>query len=71
MRLVFIALVIAIPVALYASNYWLKGFAYKIDVGWELFVLAGASVVLIAIATICFQSIKAALANPVNSLRNE
>lgn len=71
MRLVFIALVIAMPVALYASNYWLKGFAYRIDIGWKVFVLAGAAAGLIAFVTICFQSIKAALANPVDSLRSE
>lgn len=71
LRLVLIALVIAIPVAWYAMNKWLQDFAYKINIGWTVFVLAGIIAILIAIITISFQSVKAALANPVKTLRSE
>ena len=70
-RLVFIAIVIAVPVAWYVMNKWLQDFAYKVNIGWTVFFIAGVSAVLIAILTISFQSIKAALANPVKSLRTE
>ena len=70
-RLVFIAIIIAVPVAWYVMNKWLQDFAYKVNIGWTVFFIAGVSAVLIAILTISFQSIKAALANPVKSLRTE
>jgi len=70
-RLVFVAIVIAVPVAWYVMNKWLQDFAYKVNIGWTVFFIAGVSAVLIAILTISFQSIKAALANPVKSLRTE
>jgi putative ABC transport system permease protein len=70
-RLVLIALVIASPLALFVTDRWLQGFAYRVDVGWQVFVLAGSVTLSIAFVTVCFQSIKAALANPVNSLRSE
>jgi putative ABC transport system permease protein len=68
---VLIAILIATPVAWYAMNQWLQDFAYKIDVEWWMFVLAGTLAVGIALVTVCFQSIKAALMNPVKSLRSE
>ncbi|GAB3916313.1 ABC transporter permease [Larkinella terrae] len=71
MKLVLLAFVIASPIAWYATRYWLQNFEYKIDLEWWLFGLAGGLAVLIALATISFQSIKAALTNPVSSLRSE
>ncbi|MES1215830.1 MAG: ABC transporter permease [Bacteroidota bacterium] len=71
LQLVFIAIVIASPVAWWAMHNWLNNYAYKIDITWWMFAVAGGLVVLIAAATISFQSIKAALANPVKSLRTE
>jgi putative ABC transport system permease protein len=70
-KLVVIAIVIATPVAWYLMNAWLKDFAYKINLGWSVFVIAGVIAMTIALITISFQSIKAALANPVKSLRTE
>ncbi|MDN5287821.1 MAG: Macrolide export ATP-binding/permease protein MacB [Mucilaginibacter sp.] len=70
-KLVLIAIVIAIPVASFTMNKWLEDFAYRINIGWYVFALAGLMAILIAFITISFQSIKAALANPVKSLRSE
>ncbi|WP_247233098.1 ABC transporter permease [Telluribacter sp. SYSU D00476] len=71
LRLVLIAIVIASPIAWYAMNQWLADFAYKITIPWWVFVVSGALAVVIAFITISFQSIKAALMNPVKSLRSE
>ncbi len=71
LRLVLIAIMIASPIAWYAMSRWLQDFAYKIDIGWWVFVVAGALATLVAFATVSFQSIKAALMNPVKSLRTE
>ncbi|QTE38289.1 ABC transporter permease [Mucilaginibacter gossypii] len=70
-KLVMIAIVIAIPVAWVAMQQWLQGFAYRQNIQWWVIVLAAVLAVLIAFVTISFQSIKAALANPVRSLKNE
>ncbi len=70
-KLVIIAMVIAIPVAWYVAQQWLQDFAYKMDLQWTVFAAAGIIALLIAVITISFQSIKAALANPVISLKNE
>lgn len=70
-KLVFVAILIASPLAWYAMNKWLEGFAYRVDFHWYLLAIGGATAVLIAFVTISFQSIKAALANPVTSLRSE
>jgi len=69
--LVLIALTIASPLAWWAMSKWLQGFAYRITLNWWMFALAGIGAMLIAIVTISVQSIKAALENPVKSLRNE
>jgi putative ABC transport system permease protein len=69
--LISIAFVIAVPVGYYFVNRWLEDFAYRIHVGWWMFALAGALVIAIAVITISFRAIKAAIANPVNSLRTE
>jgi len=69
--LVVFALVIAIPVAWYIMNEWLQEFAYKTELSWWVFALAAITTVFIALITVSFQSIKAAMANPVKSLRTE
>jgi len=69
--LVVIALFIASPIAWYFMSRWLQGFAYHIDITLWVFILAGMAATLIALITVSFQAIKAALANPVKSLRTE
>jgi putative ABC transport system permease protein len=71
LMLVLVSVIIATPVAWYGINNWLQGFAYRTTVHWWVFALAGAAAVLIALVTISFQAIKAAMANPVKSLRSE
>ena len=71
MKWVVLANVIAWPVAWYAMNRWLQDFAYRISIGWWIFFLAGALALGIAIMTVSFQAIRAAAANPVDSLRYE
>jgi putative ABC transport system permease protein len=71
MKLVLIAIIIATPASWYFMNKWLEDFAYKINISWFVFVLAGLLAIVIALLTISFQSIKAALAKPVKSLRTE
>ncbi|GAB3926760.1 ABC transporter permease [Mucilaginibacter myungsuensis] len=68
---VLVATVIAMPLGYYCMDKWLQNFAYKIDLNWWVFALAGLVTAIIAFATISFQSVKAALANPVKSLRSE
>lgn len=70
-RLVLVAVVIATPLAWYAMNRWLQDFAYRIEMEWWMFALAGLLAVMIALLTMSFQSIKAALTNPVKSLRSD
>ncbi|MBD0376635.1 MAG: ABC transporter permease, partial [Flavisolibacter sp.] len=70
-KLVIIAFAVATPIAWYAVHQWLQDFAYRIDILWWVFPLAGLIAVLIALFTISFQSIKAAMANPVKNLRTE
>ncbi len=70
-RLVLFALVIASPIAWWAMDQWLQDFAYRIDVEWWMFAIAGLTAVLIALLTVSFQAVKAAVANPVDSLRDE
>ncbi|HXL58376.1 MAG TPA: FtsX-like permease family protein, partial [Chitinophagaceae bacterium] len=69
--LVLIAFVIASPFAWWAMHNWLTGFAYRINISWWMFLLAGFLAMFIALATISMQAIKAATANPVKSLRIE
>jgi putative ABC transport system permease protein len=69
--LVLIALLIAFPLSWWAMHYWLQGFAYRIGIGWEVFGLAALLAIGIAMLTVSFQAIRAALANPVRSLRTE
>lgn len=69
--LVAVAFVIAVPLAWWAGSSWMKNFAYKSPIGWWIFGIAGILALLIALITVSFQAIKAALANPVRSLRSE
>lgn len=71
LQLVLVAIIIASPAAWYLMNQWLQSFAYRTDVGWVPFVIAGLSVCAVALITMSFQTIKAAIANPVKSLRTE
>ncbi|MFB5944469.1 ABC transporter permease [Albibacterium profundi] len=68
---VFLAILIASPIAWWAMNKWLEDFAYRIEIQWWMFALAGLGAILIALITVSSQAIKAAIANPVDSLRDE
>lgn len=70
-RLVLIAIFIAIPIAWYTIDHWLSGFAYHIDLGSAVFILASFIAIAIALLTVSYESVKAAMANPVDSLRDE
>ncbi|HEU5366674.1 MAG TPA: ABC transporter permease [Hanamia sp.] len=71
LKLVGIAVLIASPLAWLAMNKWLQGFAYRIQISWTVFVMTTLAALLIALLTISFQAIKAAMANPIQSLRSE
>jgi putative ABC transport system permease protein len=71
LQLVFLAVLIAFPIAWLLMNKWLEDFAYRITISWWMFVVAGIATVLIALITVSFQAIKAAISNPVKSLRTE
>ena len=71
LKLVLIAAVVAFPVGWLVMNKWLQGFAYKINISWSVFILAALIAVVTALATVGFQVVKAAIANPVKSLRTE
>ena len=71
LKLVLIATMIACPVAWFAMDKWLQDFVYRVNIAWWIFIAAGSLAILIALLTISFQSIKAATANPVKSLRTE
>jgi len=71
LQLVILSCLVAFPIAYWAMNDWLKKYQYRIDINWWVFAAAGITAVLIALVTVSFQSIKAALANPVKSLRSE
>jgi putative ABC transport system permease protein len=70
-KIVFIAILIASPLAWYVMNKWLEGFAYKIQITWWMFFVTGMLAIFIAVFTVSFQAIKAALSNQMNSLRSE
>ena len=71
LKLVLIACIIAFPLANWAMNKWLQDFAYRTDMSWWVFMIAGTIALLIALLTISFQAVKAAMENPVKSLRTE
>ncbi|MFI5128751.1 MAG: ABC transporter permease [Chitinophagales bacterium] len=70
-KLVIISAVIAFPLAWWFMHKWLQDFAYRVDIGWWIFIAAGSAAIVIALLTVSFQAIKAAIANPVKSLRTE
>jgi len=71
LKWVALANIIAWPVAYYAMHKWLKNFAFRITIGWEIFLVSGGVALVISVMTVSFQSIKATTANPVDSLRYE
>jgi putative ABC transport system permease protein len=71
LKLVGVAAVLAFPVAWYFMNNWLQDFAYRISMPWWVFIIAGIGAALIALITISFQAVRAAITNPVKSLRTE
>jgi len=71
LKLVTVSIVIATPIAWWAMNKWLQAFAYRINISWWMFVVAGLLAIFIALLTVSFQAIKAAISNPVKSLRTE
>jgi putative ABC transport system permease protein len=70
-KLVIFAILVATPLAWWAMHSWLQGFAYRQNIQWWVLALAGSGAIIIAFVTISFQSIRAALTNPVKSLRSE
>lgn len=70
-KLVVIAFVIAVPIAWYAMSRWLEGFEYKTPIDFKIFIYSGLAALFIALATVSFESVRAAVANPVKALRNE
>jgi len=71
LKLVLFASIIAFPIAWWAMDNWLADYAYKVDIGWWIFPIAGLAAMLIALLTVSLQAIKAAFANPVGALRSE
>ncbi|HMH31472.1 MAG TPA: FtsX-like permease family protein [Puia sp.] len=69
--LIIIAFVVAAPIACWAMNNWLQNFAYRVEISWWMFAIAGLAAMMIALITVSFQAIKSAIANPVSSLRSE
>jgi len=69
--LIIIAFIIASPVAWYFMNKWLQDYVYRINISWWIFIVGGISAIMIALITVSFQAVKAALANPVKSLKTE
>jgi putative ABC transport system permease protein len=70
-KLVMLALLIAIPLGWYAVSKWLENYPYRIDISWKIFAFAGTLVLFIALVTVSFQALRSAMANPVHSLRSE
>ena len=71
LKLIFIAFMIAAPIAWYTMHNWLQNFAYRIDISWQVFLFSGCIALLIALVTISFQAIKTAVINPIKNLRSE
>ena len=70
-KLVVVANLIAWPIAWFALNYWFQNFAYRVNIDWWVFLLAGGLALVIALLTVSTQAVRAAVANPVTSLRYE
>src|SRR5690606_23419472 len=71
LKLVVISFFLATPIAWYVMNRWLEDYDYKIEIGWNVFVIAGLSSIVIALLTVSYQSVRAALANPTSGLRSQ
>ncbi|MFL0353091.1 ABC transporter permease [Xanthomarina sp. GH4-25] len=71
LKLVGLSIIISIPIAWFVMRNWLQGFAYRIEINWWIFIIAGIMAILIALVTVSFQAVKAAIANPVKSLKTE
>jgi putative ABC transport system permease protein len=71
MKLVLVSILLSMPVAYYIMNIWLKGFEYRINIQWWIFVVAAVGAVMIALLTVSVQTIKVAMENPVDSLKSE
>ena len=71
LKLVALSCLVAFPVAWWMMHSWLKNYEYRITISWLIFLIAGVAAILIALITVSFQAIKAAIANPVKSLRTE
>jgi putative ABC transport system permease protein len=69
--LVVLAIAIATPFSWFAARYWLQDFAYRINLTWWMFALSGILAILIAVCTISYHALRAAMANPITSLRSE
>jgi putative ABC transport system permease protein len=69
--LVVLSLLISIPIAFYCMHKWLQDYSYRTELSWWIFAATGAGAMFITLLTVSFQAIKAAVANPVKSLRNE
>lgn len=71
LRIVLVSIILSVPVAWYAMNKWLEDYAYRITISWWVFTMAGGLAIMVALLTVSFQAVKAALTNPVRSLRTE
>jgi putative ABC transport system permease protein len=71
LKLTLVAALIAFPIAWWWMNKWLEDFAYRVNIGWTVFIIAGLCTLMVALLTVSFQAVKAAIANPVKSLRTE
>jgi ABC-type antimicrobial peptide transport system permease subunit len=71
MKLILISFAISFPIALYLMNNWLQDFAYHINISWNVFLIAGGLALMVTFFTVGYQAIKAAVANPIKSLRTE
>jgi putative ABC transport system permease protein len=71
LKLILLSALVAFPLAWWAMNSWLADFAYRVNIGWWIFILAGVLALLIALTTISIQAIRAAITNPIKSLRTE
>lgn len=71
LKLILLSLLIAIPLGWWLMNNWLKDYSYRITITWDVFLVAGLAILFVALVTICYQSIRAAIASPIKSLRSE
>ena len=70
-KLILTAFILAIPIAYYFGKLWLDDFAYRVDIGWNIYVISGIIALILAVVTVSFHTVRAALRNPVDSFRHE